>query len=119
MAADKADATQRFHLPSGALPSAGDALGELEQLPGLGVFPTSTSEEQYRALGDAVQAWLAALPSLRNAKKSAKEAVAARCLAAQGVTGWLAASDVVTAGDRFRESVERQYPGETWQAEAA
>jgi len=50
-------------------------------------------------------------------RKNEKEAVAARCLSAFSMTGILAPSDMVAAGDRFSKWVANRYPGAQWQAE--
>jgi ATP-dependent exoDNAse (exonuclease V) beta subunit len=107
----------RFHSPSAAPSADAVVVGELDALPGLGIFPAGDRQDQYAALGDAVHAYLAAIPSMQRLDASAKEAVAQRCLAAYSVTGLIEASAVVAAGERFSDWVERRYPGATWQAE--
>lgn len=107
----------RFHSPSAAPSADAVVVGDLEELPGSGFFPAGVQQDQYAALGDAVHAYLAAIPSMQRLDTSVKEAAAQRCLAAYSVTGLLDASAVVAAGERFRDWVQRRYPGAKWQAE--
>ena len=109
----------RFHSPSQAPKASGDAEFETEDLPGPSHFPTGADEDQYAAIGDAVHSYLAALPSMRSLSDDAKEVVAERCLSAFSVTGILAPSVLVSSGERFREWVEKNYPGAQWHVEIA
>lgn len=111
------ESTARLHSPSGAPSVAIQPTGELDRLPGGIFFPSGIKEDQHGPLGDAVHAYLAALPSLCALGMSERQAVAERCLAAHGVTGLLAPSAVVESGDRFREWVEQRYPGAVWRTE--
>jgi len=109
----------RFHSPSQAPKASGDAKFETEDLPGPSHFPTGADEDQYAAIGDAVHSYLAALPSMLSLSDGAKERVAERCLSAFSVTGILAPSVLVSSGERFRQWVEKNYPGAQWHVETA
>jgi ATP-dependent helicase/nuclease subunit A len=110
--------TARLHSPSGAPSLATHQAGELERLPGASYFPSGIKEDQHGPLGDAVHAYLAALPSLRSLTSPARLIIAERCLAAHGVTGLLPPSAVVEAGERFKNWVEQRYAGAIWRTES-
>jgi len=107
----------RFHQPSRLSASADRAIFRIRELTGSPHFPTGAKEDQYSAIGDAVHAYLASLPSLHALTSVQKEAVAERCLAAYSVTGLLAPAIIVSAGERFCTWVESQYPGACWLTE--
>ena len=109
----------RFHSPSQAPKASDDARFETEDLPGPSHFPTGADEDQYASIGDAVHSYLAALPSMLSQSDSEKEVVAERCLSAFSVTGILSPSVLVSSGERFREWVEKNYPGAQWHVEIA
>jgi hypothetical protein len=60
---------------------------------------------------------MAALPSLRAANDELKTKVAERCLAAFGITGLVPASVIISAGQRFVDWVDANYPQATWHTE--
>ncbi|MCA9178296.1 MAG: UvrD-helicase domain-containing protein [Planctomycetales bacterium] len=111
--------TPRFHSPSQAVALSEDAEFAIEELPGPSHFPTGAEEDQYAAIGDAVHSYLAALPSITSLSDSEKESVAERCLAAFSVTGILSPSVLVSSGERFRQWVEKHFPGSHWHVETA
>lgn len=92
-------------------------MAQSEELPGPSFFPAGAKENQYACIGDAMHAYLAALPSMVSLSARQKETIAARCLSAFSVTGILSLSDVVASGDRFLQWVEHRYPGAQWHAE--
>lgn len=80
-------------------------------------FPAGATESDYAAIGEAVHAYFAALPSLVEADQEAKCLVATRCLEGFGV-GQLVTSDVlVQQGEVFRDWVAKQYPNAVWHCE--
>jgi ATP-dependent exoDNAse (exonuclease V) beta subunit len=107
----------RFHSPSQAAAGAVSVPLRCEELPGPSYFPAGSDEIRFNLLGDAVHAYCAALPSLQFLDERAKEAVAARCLAAFSVSGMIAATAVVAAGNRFAEWVSTRFPGARWSTE--
>lgn len=109
----------RFHPPSRAPETAHATQAHAEELPGPSFFPAGAGEDQYAAIGDAVHAYLAALPSMTSIGAAEKATIAARCLSAFSVTGILSPADVVAAGDRFVKWVANRYPGARWHAEVA
>jgi len=114
-----AEARLRFHSPSQAAIGTDGASFEIQELPGPTHFPTGAGEELYAAIGDAVHSYLAAIPSIHSLSTQQKSEVAERCLAAFSVTGILSPSALVTAGDRFHQWVETQFPGARWHVEAS
>ena len=114
---EPSERTLRFHSPSHAVAPSEDAEFAIEELPGPSHFPTGPEEEQYAAIGDAVHSYLAALPSITSLSDSEKESVAERCLAAFSVTGILSPSVLVSSGERFRQWVEKHFPGSHWHVE--
>ena len=111
------NSTPRFRSPSTAKAPDDGFMFESTSLPGDSFFPGTTDESQFVAIGHAVHAYLAALPSLLTIDTSTKTAVAERCLAAYEVTGLIPASILVASGDRFCNWVNATYPGATWYAE--
>jgi ATP-dependent helicase/nuclease subunit A len=109
--------TPRFHPPSQAPKEQNVVVARFEELPGPSFFPAGAEESQYASIGDAVHAYLAALPSMISIRDKEKETIAARCLSAFSVTGILSPADVVAAGDRFLKWVANRYPGAQWHAE--
>ena len=61
--------------------------------------------------------WFAALPSITSLSDREQERVAERCLAAFSVTGILSPSVLVSSGERFRQWVEKHFPGSQWHVE--
>lgn len=109
----------RFHPPSRAPETARATQPHAEELPGPSYFPAGAGENQYAAIGDAVHAYLAALPSMTSIGATEKANIAARCLAAFSVTGILSPADVVASGDRFVKWVANRFPGARWHTEVA
>jgi hypothetical protein len=105
---------ERFHSPSlqGEI-SAGKTV--LEDLPGPHPFPV-VKTDQYEALGNAVHAYLAALPSLIGAIESWKEEVALRCLKTFEAESLIIPKALVACGVRL-ETWVRQKGGGTWMTE--
>jgi superfamily I DNA/RNA helicase len=89
----------------------------LEQLPGMAHFPSAAKEDQYTSIGQAVHAYMAALPSLAGLTTTQKEAVALRCLTGFGVNGVLTADALAHSGDRFVAWVEKTFPAAAWSTE--
>lgn len=89
----------------------------IEELPGPSHFPSGASEDQYAAIGNAVHAYLAALPSLRSLDDKPRHQIAQRCLATYGVTGVLSPDVLLSTGDRFANWVVERYPGARWHTE--
>lgn len=109
--------TPRFHPPSQAPKAQNVVVAHSEELPGPSFFPAGAEENQYASIGDAVHAYLAALPSMTSISAAEKGTIAARCLSAFSVTGIFSPADVVASGDRFLKWVEHRYPGAQWHAE--
>ncbi|WP_417746718.1 UvrD-helicase domain-containing protein [Rosistilla oblonga] len=109
---------QRFHSPSQVESDPSDQRPfSLTQLAGGSHFPESLPPDQYAAFGDAVHAYMAALPSLSEVDETWKTTIAERCLSAHSMDGKLAASVLVAIGDRFVDWVSQTYPGATWRVE--
>lgn len=89
----------------------------VDHLPGMSHFPSAAKEDQYAAIGDAVHAYMAALPSLIGLDSDKKTAVALRCLTGFGVNALLTPDVLVTSGDRFVAWVDATYPGAEWLTE--
>ena len=111
----------RWHSPSAAEPvmDAEEAARNMtvERLPGENPFPDRIGTDRPNMLGNAVHAYLGALPSMRGLERAAKEAVARRCLDGFGMGEVIAAEGLVIAGDRLEEWVEQKYPGAVWHVE--
>jgi ATP-dependent helicase/nuclease subunit A len=90
---------------------------KLHELAGASHFTEGMADEKQAAFGDAIHAYLAALPSLTGVDDGRKDLVAARCLAAFGVSGAIAPQVVVQAGQRFFEWVNEKYPDACWRTE--
>ncbi|TWT55490.1 UvrD-helicase domain-containing protein [Allorhodopirellula solitaria] len=90
---------------------------ESTELPGGSHFPAGLDEESYSSFGDAIHAYMAALPSLLGVSESQKQSTAIRCLAAYSIDGKLAPSVLVATGDRFVQWVNDTFPDATWRAE--
>ncbi len=107
----------RYHRPSESPATTPPAEFCVENLPGTSYFPSGAREEHYADIGNAVHAYLAALPSMATLPQEKKEAIGARCIAAFSVGGFVAPSDLVAAGDRFVAWVGSKYPGAMWHTE--
>jgi ATP-dependent exoDNAse (exonuclease V) beta subunit len=88
----------------------------VETLPGEPVFP-KMEEEQEAALGNAVHAYLTALPSLEGLPADEHRLVAARCLQGFGAEAVIAADQLVAMGERLSAWVAKTYPGALWHTE--
>jgi len=113
----RAEVSPRFHSPSQVEGNDKSGGFEVIELPGKSFFPESAHEPDYAAIGNAVHAYLASIPSMRSLNASQKQRVAERCLSAYSVTGLIPTSVIVTAGERFSHWVESCYPGATWHVE--
>ncbi len=107
----------RYYSPSQAKESAAEVAFECTSLPGQQIFPSKASEAEFAAIGNAVHAYMASVPSLKDARSELKELVAGRCLAAFDATSLLNANQLVHAGDRFCDWVTKQFPGAVWHTE--
>lgn len=56
----------------------------------------------------------AAIPSMETPSQAKRENIAARCIAAFSVGGFIAPIDLISAGDRFMAWIEGKYPGAEW-----
>jgi ATP-dependent helicase/nuclease subunit A len=106
----------RYHSPSMA-PAAGNVSLAAFPLPGEQFFPAKADGPAGARIGNAVHAYLAALPSLRSADDRRRAIVAERCMAALGVTGLVPASVIVAAGQRLTAWAESIHPQATWHTE--
>jgi len=114
-----ADRTARFHSPSAGIADGANGVLRTLELPGPSYFPSGATEDQYAAIGDAVHAYLASLPSTRSLSDKERERIAERCLAAFSVTGLLSPTVLVSAGERFCDWVQETFPGARWHTEVA
>nr|WP_161501141.1 UvrD-helicase domain-containing protein [Rhodopirellula sp. SM50] len=111
-------ATPRFHSPSQIdVDEADDRELDTHELPGGSHFPEGLDQEHYSAFGDAVHAYLAALPSLVNVDDDRKMVIARLCLSAYSMDGKLAPSVLVEIGGRFADWVKVTFPDAIWRAE--
>lgn len=106
----------RYWSPSEAEAPVPPQAVTVETLPGEPVFP-QLGEDQEAALGNAVHAYLTALPSLEGLLPDERLQVAARCLQGFGAEGLVAADQLVAMGERLAAWVARTYPGTTWHTE--
>jgi ATP-dependent helicase/nuclease subunit A len=112
--------SRRFLAPSQvrAEPAEAEAAKlDSTELTGGSHFPEGLDEENYSSFGDAIHAYMAALPSLLGVDDSRKQTVALRCLATYTVDGMLAPSVLVATGDRFVQWVNDTFPDSTWRVE--
>lgn len=110
----------RFISPSQVQVEADEAEAaklESTELAGGSYFPEGLDEENYSSFGDAIHAYMAALPSLIGVDALRKQTVALRCLAAYSIDGKLAPSVLVATGDRFVQWVNETFPAATWRVE--
>ena len=109
--------TDRYHRPSetGALAVAADF--SVENLQGPSFFPPAANEEDFTAIGNAVHAYLAALPSMGSLPAEKRAGIASRCIAAYSVGGFILPDDLVCSGDRFTAWIQARYPGAAWHTE--
>ena len=80
-------------------------------------FSRHVPEERSADLGNAVHAYLAAMPSSSHLPVPHRETVAQRCLSAFGVSEILAPRKLVAVADRFAQWVDFRYPGSIWHSE--
>ncbi len=116
----KLEVSPRFHSPSQDQSHANSAKTnrcDLVTLSGESYFPSDVSEEEYAALGHAVHAYMAAIPSLSLTGKERKLAVAEKCLVAFSVEGKLASSTLVEVGNRFEQWITSTFPNAKWRVE--
>ncbi len=104
------------HSPSAVEAPVPEAAVAVELLPGQPVFP-KVPEAQEAALGQAVHAYLTALPSMVDLPPARRLAIAARCLRGFGVEELLTPTILVEMGDRLRDWVAGRYPGAAWHTE--
>jgi ATP-dependent exoDNAse (exonuclease V) beta subunit len=76
-------------------------------------------EGQEVALGDAVHAYLTALPSLEGLGSDEHRDASARCLQGFEVESLLAADQLVAMGERLKAWVGATYPGAAWHTEVS
>ncbi len=108
----------RYWSPSEAESTVPPGAVSVEILPGESVFP-KMEEEQEIALGNAVHAYLTALPSLEGLPADERRRVAARCLQGFGAESLIAADQLVATGERLTAWVTKTYPGATWHTEVS
>jgi ATP-dependent helicase/nuclease subunit A len=106
----------RYWSPSEAEVAIPPEAVTVELLPGEPIFP-KMEEAQEVDLGNAVHAYLTALPSLAGLDTEGRRDVAARCLVGWGVEKLLSVADLVAMGDRLEEWVSKTYPGAAWHTE--
>ena len=109
----------RYHSPSQQPADDADAMMGTTQLPGPSYFPSDAKEDQFAAMGDAVHAYMASLPSTRALGDGDRLRIAERCLSAFSVTGLLSPTVLVSAGERFCAWVQERYHDARWHTEAA
>jgi ATP-dependent helicase/nuclease subunit A len=107
---------RRYYSPSAVEASAPEAAIAAELLPGEPVFP-KVAEAQEADLGQAIHAYLTALPCMAHLPPDRRGAIAVRCLLGFGVEALLTPGALVEMGDRFQKWVEARYPGATWHTE--
>ena len=105
----------RYHNPSDQAPGA--AKVHQEELEGGSLPLGHTIADRTGDLGNAVHAYMAALPSVERLERVAKETVARRCLDGFGVSDVLAPDALVTAGERFQAWIHGKYPDARWLVE--
>ena len=79
--------------------------------------PAGLRPEKEAELGNAVHAWLAALPSLATAGVKTRLSVAAHCLAGFAVEGVIAPDALVSSGDRLAKFLRARFPEAEWRTE--
>lgn len=114
----------RFHSPSAnasaeliADSGARGADFELVQLGGQPFFPSNLDGSQTMAIGHAVHAYLAAMPSLGRVDAATRAKVAERTIAAYSVGGLVPPTILVAAGERFQQWVNSMFSQATWHTE--
>ncbi|MFB3905841.1 MAG: UvrD-helicase domain-containing protein [Acidobacteriota bacterium] len=107
----------RYDNPSGQEGAEAQIRVTVEDLPGENPFPIGLRTDDYQALGNAIHAYLASLPSLSNLDDGAKSAVAARCLKAFGMESTVGPEAVVRCGTRLDSWVKARYSDCRWYTE--
>ena len=107
----------RYWSPSLAPAEETSATAAVEELPGGPVFPTQGDAASETALGNAVHAYLTALPSLAALGREEKRRVAERCLRGFGAEALVSADHLVGMGERLRAWVAAKSPGAVWHTE--
>lgn len=107
----------RYRQPSDEEPADEESPIETTLLPGPEPGADRIQADDWAALGEAVHAYLAAVPSLRDSADEAKREVAQRCLRNHDVEADLPAASLVEAGDRLEAWVEETYGSATWRTE--
>ncbi|MDY0002415.1 MAG: UvrD-helicase domain-containing protein [Polyangia bacterium] len=108
----------RYRNPSLAERAATATTLEVVELPGAPVYPSRDEGATADRIGNAVHAYLGALPALARLAPAALEAVAARALEGFGVPGAIPAASIVAMGQRLRAWANETYPGSRWLTEA-
>jgi ATP-dependent exoDNAse (exonuclease V) beta subunit len=107
----------RYYSPSLAPSEGTSATVVVEQLPAEPVFPEKLNQASDTALGNAVHAYLTALPSLAGMGPEERNRVAERCLLGFGAGALISADQLVDMGERLREWVAAKLPGAVWHTE--
>lgn len=108
---------ERYRHPSQEDPPAEGVSVSAEPLPGPEIEHPRIETDEWDALGSAVHAYLAALPSLADVNRETRAAVAERCLRHHDSEGDLAAATLVDVGERLEGWVEERFGGATWHTE--
>ena len=81
------------------------------------MFPKSMEEKDLPILGQAVHAFLGAIPSLAGSDGSIWRKRAVDCLEAFGVSAFITPEELVQKAKVFRDWVQEKYPGAIWHVE--
>ncbi len=117
MSQPTADIVERYHRPSAVIAPTNDATFEIVDISETPYFPSGADESNYAAIGDAVHAYFAGLPSLPSATQDLKLSVARRCIEGYGASAYLTPDVLVAKGESFRSWINLHYPGATWHTE--
>lgn len=105
------------HQPAPEAAAATEVVELCDEDPGAGFEPRSAEAD---ALGNAVHAYLAALPGMSALDRDRREEVARRCLEGFSVgADAIDAPALVASGDRLGAWAARTYPGATWAVEVS
>jgi len=91
----------------------------IEKLPGQPTFPPIKDDVQENALGNAIHAYFASLPSVKNLSENDKQHVAERCLRAFNMEALISVGDLLTMGKYLCSWVEQKYGQVQWLTELA
>ncbi len=111
-----AEYSRRYHSPSGA--EKVKAKVSLEDLETGAIYP-ALADDDFERLGNAIHAWLGALPSVRSLADGEKSVVAERCLTSFGMSGVLQPADLVAMGKELERWITEKYPQANWSTEVA